>query len=79
MSSIVAAHDKRLRGRANIRKRYLMQAMCADLSLLMRRLTGFGTPKQALAVSSELNFRTIAVAAAVVRTNPAGVRNEQAG
>ena len=38
-----------LRGRENIRKRYLIQAACANLSLLMRRLTGIGTPKQALA------------------------------
>jgi transposase len=41
-----------LRGRENIRKRYLIQAACANLSLLMRTLTGFGTPKQALAASS---------------------------
>jgi transposase len=40
-----------LRGRENIRKRYLMQAMTANLSLLMRHLTGIGTPKQALAAS----------------------------
>jgi transposase len=38
-----------LRGRANIRKRYLIQAACANLSLLMRHLVGVGTPKQALA------------------------------
>jgi len=38
-----------LRGRENIRKRYLIQGMCANLSLLMRAVTGFGTPKQALA------------------------------
>lgn len=38
-----------LRGRENIRKRYLIQAACANLSLLMRHLTGIGTPKQALA------------------------------
>lgn len=42
-----------LRGRTNIRKRYLIQAACANLSLLMRHLTGFGTPKQALAASAE--------------------------
>ncbi len=39
-----------LRGRENIRKRYLVQAACANLSLLMRHLTGIGTPKQALAL-----------------------------
>jgi transposase len=40
-----------LRGRENIRKRYLIQAACANLSLLMRHLAGVGTPKQALAAS----------------------------
>lgn len=38
-----------LRGRENIRKRYLVQAACANLSLLMRHLVGVGTPRQALA------------------------------
>jgi transposase len=38
-----------LRGRENIRKRYLIQAACANLSLLMRHLGQAGTPKQALA------------------------------
>ena len=38
-----------LRGRQNIRKRYLIQAACANLSMLMRHLAGVGTPKQALA------------------------------
>lgn len=53
-----------LRGRDNIRKRYLIQAMCANLSLLMRTLTGLGTPKQALAASRAviaLFQRTISV------------------
>ncbi len=40
-----------LRGRENVRKRYLIQAACANLSLLLRTLTGIGTPKQALAAS----------------------------
>jgi transposase len=44
-----AARQSTLRGRENIRKRYLVRAMGANLSLLMRRLTGMGTPKQALA------------------------------
>ena len=48
-----AARRTTLRGRANSRKRYLIQAACANLSLLMRHLTGFGTPKQALAGSAE--------------------------
>ena len=38
-----------LRGRENITKRYLVQAMSYNLSLLMRTLVGIGTPKQALA------------------------------
>jgi len=38
-----------LRGRTDIRKRYLIQAACANLSLLMRTIFGFGTPKQAMA------------------------------
>jgi transposase len=41
-----------LRGRENILKRYLIQAACANLSLLMRSILGFGTPKQALNGSS---------------------------
>ena len=40
-----------LRGRTNIEKRYRIQAMGANLSLLMRHLVGVGTPKQALAAS----------------------------
>src|SRR5690625_1308254 len=40
-----------LRGRENVRKRYLIQAACYNLSLLMRRLAGIGTPKQALAAA----------------------------
>lgn len=43
------ARQTTLRGRANIRKRYLIQAACANLSLLLRQLLGVGTPKQALA------------------------------
>jgi transposase len=45
-----------LRGRENIRKRYLIQAACANLSLLMRHLIGVGTPKQALAVPHALEI-----------------------
>jgi len=42
-----------LRGRANVRKRYLVQAMCANLSLLLRALGGPGTLKQTWAASAE--------------------------
>ena len=38
-----------LRGRTNILKRYRIQAMGYNLSLLMRALIGVGTPKQAMA------------------------------
>lgn len=38
-----------LRGRANIRKRYLIQSACANISLLLRSLGSPGTLKQALA------------------------------
>lgn len=48
------ARHTTLRGRANIRKRYLIQTACANLSLLMRHLTGVGTLKQALAASRAL-------------------------
>lgn len=47
------ARRTKLRGRENIRKRYLIQAACANLSLLMRHLTGLGTPKQALAAAED--------------------------
>ena len=36
-----------LRGRENILKRYCIQAMSMNISLLMRKLCGIGTPKQA--------------------------------
>ncbi len=41
-----------LRGRENIRKRYLLQAACANLSLLMRHLSGIGTLKQSWVASA---------------------------
>lgn len=40
-----------LRGRLNIRKRYLVQAMCANLSLLLRAAGGAGTLKQTWATA----------------------------
>jgi transposase len=43
-----------LRGRENILKRYLMQATCLNLSILMRHLTGIGTLKQMWAASAEV-------------------------
>lgn len=40
-----------LRGRENILKRYLVQAACLNLSILLRHLTGLGTLKQTWAAS----------------------------
>jgi hypothetical protein len=40
-----------LRGWENIRKRYLIQAACANLALLLRHGTGVGTLKQSWAAS----------------------------
>ena len=45
-----------LRGRANIQKRYLVQAMGVNLSLLLRHLIGVGTLKQMLAATEETIF-----------------------
>jgi transposase len=51
-----------LRGRENITKRYLIQALSYNLSLLMRTLLGVGTPKQALAMAfSSLEGRVLAL------------------
>jgi hypothetical protein len=40
-----------LRGWENIRKRYVIQAACANLALLLRHGTGIGTLKQSWAAS----------------------------
>ncbi len=42
-----------LRGQENIYKRYLVQAACANLSLLLRHLSGIGTLKQTWAASTQ--------------------------
>ena len=39
-----------LRGQANINKRYLLGILAFNLSLIMRKLTGVGTPRQAAAL-----------------------------
>jgi len=39
------ARRTRLRGRANVAKRYLLQAAAANLALVMRTLYGLGTPR----------------------------------
>lgn len=46
-----------LRGQENILKRYLIQSMGINLSLLMRKLIGIGTPKQALATAGRALLR----------------------
>jgi transposase len=43
-----------LRGRENILKRYLVQASCLNLSILLRKTLGIGTLKQAWAASAAL-------------------------
>lgn len=48
-----------LRGQANLIKRQLAAALTYDLSLLMRRLTGHGTPKQWLAAAAEAVWRLL--------------------
>jgi transposase len=48
------ARKTTLRGQTNINKRYLIQAACTNLSLMMRTLFGIGTPKQALAAARAL-------------------------
>lgn len=43
-----------LSGLANVNKRNLIACMCCNLSLLMRKIYGFGTPKQVIAAASGL-------------------------
>ncbi len=57
-----------LRGHENILKRYLIQAACANLSLLMRKLCGIGTPKQALAAAANLLAALLALVGRFIRT-----------
>ena len=50
-----------VRGKLNLTKRELAAALTYDLSLLMRHLTGYGTPKQWLAMSGRGLFWLIAL------------------
>jgi len=51
------ARRTKLRGKPNNQKRYFIATACFNLSLLMRLLFGFGTPKQLLAMlKNALNF-----------------------
>ena len=49
-----------LRGVLNLTKRHLAAVLAYDLSLLMRHLTGHGTPKQWLAAAGEVFARLFA-------------------
>jgi transposase len=53
------ARRTRLRGRENVRKRYLLQASAANLGLVMRSLFGRGTPR-GLAESPSVSTQAIA-------------------
>lgn len=64
-----AARRTRLRGRENVKKRYLLQASAANLGLVMRSLFGRGTPRglaEALPVSTRASLRITAAAQAGV-------------
>lgn len=59
-----------LHGQHNIRKRYLIQAMSCNLSLLMRSLTGIGTVKQALAAGLDALERGLIYVLKALREAP---------
>ena len=48
-----------VRGRENLRKRVLVQAACCNLGLLLRRLTGIGTPRSLQGRALAVIFRLI--------------------
>ena len=52
---LVGARLTNLRGRAVINKRYLCGVIAFNLCVLMRKLTGWGTPKQTAAASRRLS------------------------
>jgi transposase len=60
------ARKTTLRGRETIKKRYVIQAMGCNLSLLMRKLIGVGTVKQALALASVFVMWLMAIMACLV-------------
>ena len=59
------ARKTTLRGQENIKKRYLLQAMGCNLSLLMRAVFGIGTVKQALASALVLCMMIMLVVLAI--------------
>ena len=63
------ARRTRLRGRENVRKRYLLQASAANLGLVMRSLFGRGTPRglaEALPTCTQASLRITALSQAGV-------------
>ena len=63
-----------LRGHDNVRKRYLIHVAAFDLSLVMRKLTGYGKPKGRqglLAAALPALFRVIRLARALFQTTAA--------
>jgi transposase len=48
-----------LSGTTNVNKRNLIASMCCNLSLLMRKIYGFGTPKQVIATVSGLQNQVL--------------------
>ena len=63
----------RLRGRKNLTKRQLAAAFTHNLSVLMRHLTGHGTPKQWLAAGAGALFGVIAASWAALELHVAGL------
>lgn len=71
----------RLRGRENVRKRYLMQAAGFNLGLVMRKLVGHGTPRQLANAAERLGTLVASLIATVLvalRLISGGVREERA-
>lgn len=56
-----------LSGVNNLQKRNLIACMCCNLSLLMRKIYGFGTPKQVIAAVSDLQNSILSQLEAIYR------------
>ena len=71
LSFETGAHRRvRLRGRDNVRKRYLAHVAALNLGLVMRTLFGHGTPRQAADAVLALVFATLWGALRVIATLP---------
>ena len=65
------AHRRvRLRGRDNVRKRYLAHIAALNLGLVMRTLFGHGTPRQAADAGLAILFAAVWGALRVIATLP---------